>query len=220
MSVLTARDRLCWLLRTYADAHDEFNPGLPSADAGSSTLPGDWRYYRELDIRLAEMPVRLRRAVYERYVRPHERANLERWTARVTVLKDGRVRGLPANSELANPNHGYHSTKRSLTPKGPFTGHVSIAKWHPQTRTRDVDRGLAWLLEHMHAGRTDRICLPAHIADAAPSQPQPKPAPATPHGVTDWTPTATTATLPDNQRVQYALRPPIQAVSRVQGEQR
>jgi hypothetical protein len=217
---LTARDRLCWLLRTYADAHEEFNPGPPSADGGTSTLPADWRYYRELDRLLPEMPTYLRRALRQRYIHPHRQANLERWTARVTVLKDGRVRGLPANSELANPNHGYHSTKRSLTPKGPFTGHVSIAKWHPQTRTRDVDQGLTWLLEHMYGGRTDRICLPAHIADAAPTPTQPKPTPATPHAVTHWQTSASTATLPDNQRVQYALRPPTQAVSRVQGETR
>lgn len=188
---LTARDRLTWLLRTIADAHDEYDPTPPAScphgygDPANCRkcirthiLPGRWHYYHELDTWLRTMrtctcPGRpagspfahkptctrpLHWHLNERYIRPHARTMLKTHHGKVTIEKSGRVRGLPPHTELAAPN---------LVVKGDI---VIVARWHPATSTRAIDAGLTWLLDRMHGGNTDRICLPPDLLDATPEK--------------------------------------------------
>ena len=209
---LTARDRLKWLLKTYADASTEYNPQPPSDTAGNNILPGNWRYYQELDTWYRRMPQPQRTHLHQRYIHPHARPNLQRHTARITIEKSGRVRGLPPNTELANP---FRVVTNKPTGSSPFSGHIAIARWNTSVNTRLAEDAVDWLLTHMHQGDTSQICLPRDLTGATPEH-----VPATPVAIPCLTASVSYATLTLNQGVQYAQKPPHQAASPVQRETR
>ncbi len=185
MTPLTARDRLKHLLRDYADAADERDPNPPGPDAGNTILPGRWSHFEELDHWLRIMrtctctypttshPFKHKPActrpmhwhLNERYIRPHARTMLKRWTGK----------HLPRHSERATHHHTVTARKGTKAPlaAAPYAGTTLIARWHPAVNMRQVELALDWLLEHMHAGDTTRINLPPDLRDATPD---PRPA--------------------------------------------
>jgi len=209
---LTARDRLKWLLKTYADAATEYNPQPPSDTAGNNILPGNWRYYQELDTWYRQLPQPHRGELFKRYIEPHARPNLQRHTARITIHKNGRVQGLPPNTELANP---FRVVTNKPTGTSPFSGHIAIARWNTTVNTQLAEQAVDWLLDHMHNGDSSQICLPRDLTGATP-----EPQPTTPVSMPCLTTSTHTATLHLNQGVQYAQKPPHQAASPVQRETR
>ena len=154
---VTAELRVVWLLRTYYDAREAWDPRSDGESHGGPLLlmPSDWSHasYQELERCLVDMRDNGRRREWWHATRRYRDGTRTVLEVPVRRSRLGATPILPAHTEIVAG--AVFSGARRAT--------VIVRRWPAEVRPELAEAGIARLVATMYGGQRDRIVLPAAV---------------------------------------------------------